>query len=205
MSFLIVNSFHWIGYHIANYLLENGHEVDGFDTLSSSKEEHLSMYFARNDLFSLIASTELQSEYDTAIFIGNTEVPFCKHIHAQKKIKLHQGSADHHDKVINVEIPLLFGEWMHMNENGMFRANDVIPFSSETFLTEAIYIADFVPWLLKSVEVARWPQSCIIKSPNSKAADTEPEKTIYLRKCGPVDENLQKVKNHFNTFKHLYE
>ncbi|SHG23048.1 hypothetical protein [Ornithinibacillus halophilus] len=202
MSLLIVNCFHWIGFHLVDHLLEEGYEVCGMDDLGSEKKENLSMFFGRNDSFKLISEKE-ESEFDTVIVVDDV---FPATISSKKTIEIGFNSIEGREgQIIQVTVPILFGEWMPMSEEGIIYNDRLIPFESEEFLTEAIYINDFIQvfsQLIKASNLSNNIMVCSQKCRDSK--DVSLENSIYIRDNVPIEEKVEEVKRHYQRYKDFY-
>ncbi|MFD2042700.1 hypothetical protein ACFSTA_00090 [Ornithinibacillus salinisoli] len=203
MSILVANCFHWVGFHLINEFLYRGIEVDGVDELETSKKEHLSMFVGRNDLFSLVPKNKLGT-YQTAIIVEDTNL--ISSISSARMIKIgneNQRSSLHNVK--EVQVPLLFGEWMPMTKKGCLYQERMIPFDSEEFMSSAIYVGDFVRAFMQWLELRDFPshlQVCTKKNEIDEALKLE--NSIYIRDNVPIEENIQKVIRHFERYKQFY-
>ncbi|WP_106498021.1 hypothetical protein [Lentibacillus sp. Marseille-P4043] len=207
MSLFVTNCFQWIGFHIVNYLIEHDFKVDGFDEIETSKQENLSMLVGRNDLFSLVTPETVQKKaYDMLIINGSHESQSA--VQADRTIHLCWGLPDKKlpSRTTIIKLPLLFGEWMPMNEKGMYAQNKFIPFDSADFLDNGVYIEDFINCLAQLIQTNHFPSFIEIKSANNKTrAEKELEKAIYPRDVSPIEENVKKVLEHYDRFHDLYE
>lgn len=188
MTFLVENCFHWIGFHVVNLLLEDGYEVIGADVINTSKKEHLEMFVGRNDGFTHITEKSDHILYDAVIRIGDNE------------LEIHKGQTS------TIKLPLLFGEWMPMNVDGFYSGDTFISFESNYFLTEGVYIEDFLKILMQCIQSSQLPSVLKVRSAN-KGKDTEVklENSIYIRDNVPIQNNAKVVVNHFKKFKAIYE
>lgn len=194
MTCLVVNCNHWIGYHIVNGLLEDDWLVEG--VIDKEEKDTLSMFFGRNSNFSFCENVE-KKVYDTVISVG---VPLKEidHVHTNRSVIIHPTVPENmKEDTILIKAPLLFGEWMPMNENGMYRNHLFIPFDSTYFLTEAVYIEDFVSYLVK------WLNDDI--ADNKKSAIIKLEHSAYTRDNRPIEKKLEQVKEHYHQFKKYTE
>lgn len=202
MPILLVNCFHWIGFHIMNELLEAGYMVEGIDNMSTEQDEHLSMFVGRNSSFTLIEKENL-SHYKSSIIVGSW--PHSEDIQADQMLQLCESNAKNLEEHIIIEMPMLFGEWMPMTEDGLYHQQKFIPFNSSLFLTEAIYIRDFTSHLLQWVTYTNLSQVIKIKSERNKDTDLKLENIIYLRDNRPIHKKVEHVVDHYKRFKDLYE
>ncbi|HLR79388.1 MAG TPA: hypothetical protein VK119_02245 [Bacillota bacterium] len=206
MSILVANCFDWIGFHLVNYLLENGFQVHGVDELKSTKKEHLSMFFARNDRFIFTTVQQIKDEekvFDTAFIIDEYDI---NPIQAKQTIAIrNQEKCTYEDKTIVIEVPILFGEWMSMCENGVYKNNQFIRFDSEQFLNDAIYINDFIQGLMARVENKNLFPMLHVLSIKCRQKHIKLENVFYIRDNRPIEENIKKVTEHYKRYRHFYK
>ena len=204
MPVLVINCFHWIGFHITNQLLEIGCQVEGINNNSSEKSANLSLYIGRNSLFKLISLKEL-NKYDTVINIGES-----KDLHEidTKRTILISDTERTRNEIKNVTFirtPLLFGEWMPMNREGVYYLNEHIPFDSELFLTQSIYIKDFTESLVQILKMNKLPSTLVTQSvKNSKSVEQKLDKSLFIRDNVPIGRNVEKLLEHFQRFRTEY-
>ncbi|WP_067730681.1 hypothetical protein [Oceanobacillus damuensis] len=205
---LVVNCNHWIGYHIVNTLLENDKKVDGIANLGRSNkpkkgevliEEDLSLYYGRNSSFSMIDSDE-EKYYEIGIIAGGD------HLNLNQKVKKlyvinpedEEIRSSNDNNFTIIKVPLLFGEWMPMNEKGMFRKEEFIPFRSDYFKKNAVYVRDFAEGILQWLEVPGLPLILHVYSRHyNRGVDAELEKVIYLRENVPIIKRINSVVDHY--------
>ncbi|HLR62860.1 MAG TPA: hypothetical protein VK097_10505 [Lentibacillus sp.] len=187
MYFLVENCFHWIGFHIVSRLLDNGWQVDGMDDLDTDKKEHLSMFLGRNDLFHHVSSCERSSDYDARVSVGNRELVLQK------------------PESITIKLPLIFGEWMPMNEEGIYTQNDFIRFDSEPFLSRAVHVADVFESLEQWIASSELPAILDVRSFHDRQTDNiKLENAVYIRNNRPINEQIKMVKKHYGRYKKFY-
>jgi|SRR5699024_9761179 len=141
MTTVVINCFHWIGFHFVEKLLEQGVKVIGVHEKQTDQTSFLAMFFARNSSFDF--SNVAPKEAERVIVIGDTHIiPKSKHVMQC----MHGGtSVEQHIKGrLYVNMPLLFGEWMPMDQTGMYFGQRHIPYHSEEFHDDAVYVKDFV-------------------------------------------------------------
>ncbi|WP_164669480.1 hypothetical protein [Virgibacillus doumboii] len=190
MLFLVENCFHWIGFHVVDFLLENGHRVDGMDDMSTDKKEHLSMFVGRNELFTHVTETERETAYDTTITIRKDD---------ELVLTLNNGSTT------KINFPLVYGKWMPMEPEGMYYNNQFIRFNSDHFLSEAVYIEDVLQSLIQWVKSSNLSPVLEVKSIHEKHRENKKlENSIFIRNNRPIKENVNIVINHYETYKNFY-
>lgn len=199
-NILIINCFHWIGYHIADSLLEQGRSVDGMDCIDSKQKDHLSMFFGRNDLFSMINQHDL-SQHDTVIIVGNASV--LPNILAERKIIIDNRIHLHAPDCISIAIPFLIGEWMPMNEKGVYVDGNMIPLESELLRTEAVYVRDFTEILLQWLHIMVLPKKIEVRSRNSQ--QNRLENSMHILNNRPKGEMIKRLKAHYRKNKYVYD
>ncbi|SET14986.1 hypothetical protein SAMN05216389_10655 [Oceanobacillus limi] len=204
MSFLVVNCFHWIGYHLVNYLLDNGNKVDGLDKLDTTKKDNLSMFIGRNSQFTFVEEQAL-ANYETAIVIGDTSL--ISNISASRILLI--GDSNYHsssNNIVQINTPILIGEWMPMTEDGCYYKDQFISFESNRFLTEAVYIEDFLTAMLQWVESSNLPsQIDVFARKKTNKESLKLENCLYIRDNVSIEDRLNKLKEHFRRYNKLYE
>lgn len=203
MRILITNWTNWLGFHFINELLEEGYTVHALITDSEQRTNHFAEFFIRNSSFCFVENGNL-STYDEAIVIGNFPI---KNILGRRIWHINCTLSKYNGKCIFVFTPILFGEWMPLNEEGIFFQGKLIPFTSEYFRNETIYIKDFMKifkqWL-KSVLVPHRILLCT----NQKKCGRETfmlENIIYLRDNRPKCKPIETIKRHYKRYKRMYE
>lgn len=202
MTFLVMNCFHWVGYHIVAQLLENGCQVDGIAGRENAMEEHFSMFLGRNSNFKL-KETEHADVYDKAIIVGAHTGG--EEINAKCQFLITRKAKEQSlSNMIRVQIPLLFGEWMPMNEEGMFIGEQFIQFDSDYFLSEAVYVEDFISTLLQWLKTEDVPDQLEMRAYHTAEKTEACENMIYLHGNKTNKEQLAEVLSHYQRFQHLY-
>ncbi|MEN1970324.1 hypothetical protein WMZ97_19905 [Lentibacillus sp. N15] len=205
MTVLVTNCFHWIGFHIVNHLLENGYQVDGEATCMTTSAEHFALMVGRNDAFSLIRDKSDRKENYQLMIINQSDEAM-QHIKTKKSFKL---CRNHEDKTnldrTAIILPMLFGEWMPMDEQGIYDQGNFISFNSEVFTNEAVYIGDFIQCLMQCLHSSHLPSQFKIKSERQRTLATEhAAQIIFLRDSRPVEKQVKAVSDHYNRFKAMY-
>jgi len=203
MSILVTNCFHWMNYHLVNELIENGYTVAGMGGQMTKEKEHLSMLIGRNSLFSLITDQELE-QYQTVIGVGETDDT----IDTRRFIMInHEGQqADLQKNRTFIQTPILFGEWMPMDQKGAYINDTYITFESPEFLATAIYIKDFIHYLLTCIKEKHLPEKITIQSSrNVESGEVLLDKSVYIQDNIPIEKTVNKVRNHYEQFKAYYK
>ncbi|GGJ95342.1 hypothetical protein GCM10007063_17330 [Lentibacillus kapialis] len=187
MYFFVEDCFHWIGFHMVNHFLENGWHVDGMDDLDTDEKEHLSMFLGRNDLFHHVAKSGHNKSYDASISIGECEMILKK------------------KEAITIKLPLVFGEWMPMNQDGACIQNDFIRFDSQRFISSAVHVENIIESVKQWIRASGLPQVVNARSIHDrKADDLKLENTVYIRNNRPIKEEIENVKKHYERYKKFY-
>lgn len=203
MSFLVTSCFDWVGFHIVNQLLEEGYDVDGIDEETTAFKEHLSMFLGRNSAFSLKTKNELEP-YDTAIMIGDS--PCTDVLKAKRMINISRNKIQARREIpmTIIHVPVLFGEWMPMNEQGMYVGNRFISFDSAHFLSEAVYVKDFIAGLFQWIQADELPPSLEVKSKSSESRSLKLENTVYIHDNERTADKLKKVLHHYRSYQQFF-
>lgn len=185
MTYLVAYCNNWIGFHVVNELLDNGFAVDGM--LDEKGNEDLSMFFGRNSSFTFV-QTSGRKKYDAKIIIDDHHVKW-----------------NTNKREITINTPLLFGEWMPMNEKGLYKNNENILFDSELFRSKAIYVKDFTKGLIQWLQTPYLPQTLEVRSAKEKNnKDVKLENAIYIRDNVPISNKVKLVQDHYNRNKERY-
>lgn len=203
-SFFVSGCFHWIGYHIVNHLLEHSYPVATDERPLTDNEEHLAMMIGRNDLFSPL-SDDRSANNDTHVILSKENGAPIQNMDAVKTFKLSRKQEQGRKGIIVVQLPLLFGEWMPMNEDGVYVDERFIPFTSEIFQNKAVYIKDFIASFMLCLESSHMPKKLAIKPKTEMTSEKENDRqVIYLRKRKPIDDQIKTVVAHYRRFKQFY-
>lgn len=192
MSLLVFNCNHWIAFHLIQALLEEEYMVDGI--LDDNEDDDLTLFFGRNSRFSLAASA-FKKKYETCFIIG--KAGNIKDIQAKKIFIVDPDDsiaypAEQHVHIIKT--PLLYGEWMSMTDTGFYQRGEWLPFHSERFQKEAVYIENFVACLLQMMQMDSLPASIHVFSKNEKKTE---ENALYIYSSGNNTEKLKQVRLHY--------
>lgn len=199
MSVLVVNCNHWLGFHIINTLLEHDFKIDGI--INPSLPDDLLLFFGRNSDFQMV--NENKREYETCIIIGNhTNVQEFK---ARKKLLINEiQQIERRTEVITIHPPILFGEWMPMNENGIYHNNKFILFESEEFKNNALSIHSFTPVLLQLLQ-----NSCRMNEfyvyPRQEREKNSEKNAIYIREDESKKKYVADLRNHYKRHRKFYQ
>ncbi|WP_156288853.1 hypothetical protein [Oceanobacillus salinisoli] len=201
MSILIVNCNHWVGFHIINTILDLDYDVDGIK--GTNQNNDLSLFFGRNSSFSFVTEENLKP-YQSCIIIG--EYHHTENIKAEQKFLIgleDEDGASEREDIVTIQAPLLYGEWMPMNEKGIYKNNRFIPFDSEEFINNAIYIQVFTSALLQWMKSSTLPKYIEVNPVHSNR-QLKLENFVYLRDNGPKEKKIEDVKKHYKLYKNFY-
>ncbi|MCT2535640.1 hypothetical protein NC661_06800 [Aquibacillus koreensis] len=208
--YVIVGCNHWIGYHLANKLLDEGSSVIGLDSDKAQEQQDLVLFFGRNSAFEHVQSvTELYKQHKKEkfeaifqLFQVDNKKQFEK-FDAKKWFQLQ--IEDSIDQAKQVELPLLYGEWMPREKDGFYKSETFYSFSSKEFQRDGVYIGDFVEALIQ-LSKSNHAQETISFKPLRKDVqpNREEKNTIYIRESLPLEQRFKKLQQHYKQFSSLY-
>ncbi|WP_077325073.1 hypothetical protein [Virgibacillus siamensis] len=186
--FFVENCFYWIGFHLVDYLLNQGYAVTGDDHIDTEGKEHLSMLIGRNENFVHLKEPRNAADYDICF------TP------KENTLKMYKNSTS------TIKLPLLFGEWMPMEADGMYHRGTFIPFDSDRFLQEAVYIGDFLNTIQQCIDATRLPRFLNVNAGQQKSsADIKLEDSVFIRNNRPIMSRLKAVQSHYKRFGEFYQ
>jgi hypothetical protein len=197
MEAFVLNVSNWIGWHIAEALLEEGYKVKGLR--AEENGDHLMDFFARNSNFEEI--TALTGDHPLGICVGSIpdELPI-----DFEYLFLLNGESEALPEAIHIHAPYLFGEWMPMTKEKMFAPDgEEIAFASALFQEKAIYIGDFLPYLLRLIENPPETNNIYLTSSRKKQGEIL-ENCFPVRENGPIEEKMEQVLTHYERFADIY-
>lgn len=196
MTICVTNCLHWIGFHIVNRLLEDGYQVDGITGMDSDREEELSLMLGRNSLFSLY---ETENQIKDKSYTGLVLVDEAKRNFIQSEKTFTIGKNRRNETgLINIELPLLFGEWMPMDAHGVYANNQYVKFDSNKFRNDAIYIDDFIDCFMQWIKIPDLPKTIALTKDKKLIKDQQSLGIqMYIREDRPKDEQVSKVIQHY--------
>ncbi|MCR1834672.1 hypothetical protein NSA56_09690 [Oceanobacillus caeni] len=199
MSILVVNCNHWIGFHIVNTLLEHDFKIDGM--INPSLQDDLLMFFGRNSDFQMV--NDEKREYETCIIIGDH--PKAQDFKAGNKWLLPINGIQKKEQtdLTTIHTPILFGEWMPMNENGIYHHKKFITFDSEEFKNNALSIHSFTPVLLQLIQTSSQTNELYVHPRQEKEKRSE-KNAIYIRESEPKEKYVADLKKHYKRYKKFY-
>ncbi|RKQ32618.1 hypothetical protein [Oceanobacillus halophilus] len=198
MSILIINCNHWIGFHIVNKMLDTDYIVEGI--IDKNTSDDLAMFFARNSSFSFVEEGN-KKEYEVCIMIGDYKN--AEKIRAKRKFVINPNNGVDRGDVIKIQAPMLFGEWMPMNKDGIFYKDKFVAFESKEFNNEAVYINIFMSALLQWIRSENIPK-CIVVNPNHDRKEKILENSVYIRENRPISKYVRVVQKHYELYKRFY-
>lgn len=172
--------------------------------MHNKDEQDLSMFFGRNSSFSII-SPEEYSEYKIGIIADGNNHQIrqkCEHLFLinpqNEKINITEPN------VTIIKADMLFGEWMPMNEHGIHNNNKIIPFTSDYFRKQAIYINDFTSGFLQWMKLPELPSIMYVHTKNSSTnSDIKLEKNVFLRENIANEQNVKSVIDHYRLYRKI--
>ncbi|MFD1169148.1 hypothetical protein [Oceanobacillus caeni] len=200
MSILVVNCNHWIGFHIVNTLLEHDFNIDGM--INPNLQDDLLMFFGRNSDFQMV--NDEKREYETCIIIGDH--PKAQDFKAGNKWLLPINGIQKKEQtdLTTIHTPILFGEWMPMNENGIYHHKKFITFDSEEFKNNALSIHSFTPVLLQLIQTSSQTNELYVHPRQEKEKRSE-KKAIYIRESEPKEKYVADLREHYKQYRILYD
>lgn len=203
MNIFINRCFHWVSFHFIDQLLLQNYEVTGLREENNSLSDHLAMFFGRNSYFTEINKINKRKSYDIAFIFENEEL--INQIKAKKIFFITKQNKVVNKDVITIRLPLLFGEWMNMDEKGMYEAGNHIPFTSDKFKEEAIYIRPFIKLLQGWIEKTSLPKEVKLVTKHSEARKDEFSPNNICILIDNMHADVSKVISHYNSQKSFYE
>lgn len=192
MNISVQNCFHWIGYHIVHQLLLTGYSVYGLHRQITNQAEFLSFFLGRNSLFTFIEDESDKYEIDLTIQVDDNK----------QELLLKN---EHSSKLRKAKMPLLFGEWMDMNEEGIFINQKYILFRSKQFINNAMYIEDFSKGLIQWIKSTKLPSEfAVYPERNRTRKDKKLDNTIYIRDNIPIEKKVEQMIEHYKKYKNVY-
>ncbi|WP_330948531.1 hypothetical protein [Virgibacillus sp. MG-45] len=202
MTTLVMNCFHWIGYHIVDHLLQQGEKVYGCDHVDTDQKDHLSMFFGRNDQFTFCKTIDEKRYDDIFIIEQQNEHPLPSSHRAVRIGTREMKQLD--DQMIDIHIPYLVGEWMPMANDGVRIGGEWIPFESNLFIQEAIYVKDFIPIMLQWKNHTFLEPALTVRSQHSKDQNKKLENSISIRDNRPNNTIVRILKEHYERHSWYY-
>ncbi|AIF45221.1 hypothetical protein [Virgibacillus sp. SK37] len=201
MTQLVASCNDWIGFHLVDDMLDHGYKVNGIE--DSAKEDMLTMFFGRNSSFQIVNS-ETKEYYEHAILTnGNKKL---SEVNAEHILVINPGeNRSRGSKETFIFAPLLYGEWMPMNKQGIIHGKEVIPFDSKRFQQDAIYIKEFTKLLIQCMKVKELSPNLYVKTKEMTKREKEKlENSIYIRDNIPKKKRIEQVMKHYEQFKSMY-
>lgn len=166
--FLVIGCFNWVGYHLTDALLVNGDKVVGIDHLDHTKKEELALNIGRNSNFTFyetIDDRNLKELNPKAIFVFDSTMDFIykKFSNVRYFTCIHEEQT--RNNIIEITLPLLYGEWMERTETCYHQDKTFVSFDSKLFIEKAVYIKDFVHALIQLVDASLLPDSITYYTP----------------------------------------
>lgn len=203
MEIVIIGCYDWIGFHLANKLVEEGISIIGVDNSESEKADTMSLFFGRNAAFSHYKSENeilKRKRSPDAIFIIHQsvsdewlesfkDIPIITCIKKNSSIEPTVGTM--------IILPDLYGPWMPTNGKDCKIISKQIPESS-------IYIEDFTNWLKQLVNVADLPKQIDFSVLDSEKRD-ENEVLPNFDKRTKKEDGINYLLEHITKFPQFYD
>ncbi|WP_162985638.1 hypothetical protein [Virgibacillus halodenitrificans] len=201
MTQLVAFCNDWIGFHIVNDLLEHGYKVNGIE--DTTKDDMLTMFFGRNSSFQIVNS-ETQKSYEHAILTNSNRKP--NEMNAEHILVINPDeNRSRSPNEIFIFAPLLYGEWMPMNKQGILHGKEIIPFDSTRFEQDAIYIKEFTKLLIQWMKGNKTSSALYVKTKETKKREKEKlENSIYIRDNIPKEKRIEQVIKHYEQYGAMY-
>ncbi|GGM24982.1 hypothetical protein GCM10011351_08340 [Paraliobacillus quinghaiensis] len=207
--FVIIGCFNWIGFHLLETLLQNGEEVIGVDQLDHPKREHLSMFVGRNANFTYyetldqVKKNNLNNHIQAVFMCDQVQSFNRKSISSLKYIQFFPKQKGQQE-VIEVKLPLLYGEWMDRDENGIYNSNEFIQYDSALFKEKAIYIKDFIGAIIQLSDASNSPSTVSYYTPEQLQEQQSSVTDLFILPSNSPTRNLEKVEAHYQRFNEMY-
>ncbi|MFG6115566.1 hypothetical protein ACGTN9_10275 [Halobacillus sp. MO56] len=197
MVYIIDACFHWIGFHLTQHLLTEGHEVIGIDPLEGTKQENLYFFIGRNSRFQHFHSIEEMERHchnetiEAVISVGRPangksrfgELFVCESVEGFMK---NEGTS--------VELPPLYGEWMPRDEQAInISKSEPLLFSELVDREDSIYIEDFIVYFFKNF----WEKGTRVSASDLRSLQLSPTKN--------KEELKEQLQEHYRQYRRIYE
>ncbi|MDY0407878.1 hypothetical protein ACFFIS_12580 [Virgibacillus soli] len=206
MATLVVNCFHWIGFHIVNAFLQENEKVIGYDQIDVESKQFLSMYFGRNDKFKLIQTIK-EEQFENIIIVGEPNIDIRRlKVKNICVIQTEEKQINQLQDVINLNIPYLIGEWMPLKKDGIFIDGKLYQYDNELLSHEAIYMKDVATMLFHWMKNPLVPATLSIKKGKySEQCNKKLENSIFIRDNRPNKESVLTLREHYDRYSFYYD
>ncbi|SDL98516.1 hypothetical protein [Sediminibacillus halophilus] len=212
--YLVLPCFNWIGFHLCEKLLQHGEQVIGIGEATTTKQDNFWAFMARNSSFQLFTTIEEYQKGKTdakleAIIQIETEqkTGMLDTCDTTKKFFLSRLKEEQiQEEWCHVQLPLLYGEWMPRSEDSLTRPDGgTVPFDSESFHTEAVYIEDFFEAFLPLLETKQQNKRIIFCPPGREEEMRGGDaKVIPVLSSEETELRQRKLNQHYEKFKPFY-
>ncbi|MFB1050074.1 hypothetical protein [Paraliobacillus sp. JSM ZJ581] len=208
--YVVVNAFHWIGYHIIEHLLSKGEKVVGVDTLDSDLKTHLLLSVGRNANFTFREDIEdvleevIHQEQTNVLLIDHSyqtcdylvkNFP-CYFIHTKEITKKSES-------MTYIHAPMIYGEWMPRDKSWFYWNDKTILLGSELFHEKGVSIQIFVLVVMLIMKARLKPTSIQLESADKETMNCN-KSIIYIIEKRNMDHKLEKLEEHFQQYHELY-
>lgn len=209
--YIIINAFHWIGYHLVEEILSNGEKVIGVDDKEDKRKEQLSMYIGRNAHFqwyeniSDMLDNEKISIHDHIFAIEAEHLLDDYLIKKTNCIAVCTRSVKPSKEMIKyVEVPGVYGKWMPNLREWLSDKHDRLLLQTQQSEEVTVSISDFVKALLQLSQATISPHYIKFKNKFNNLNYDEAKSTIYLINRYAQEEQLRKLSDHFRQNSEYY-
>lgn len=198
----MTNWTNWFGYHFINKLLQENYQVDGLIFNTEDKFNHFSAFFARNSLFTFVEEKDL-SNYTEIIRLGDSKLNLNP---SRRSWHINCNLSCNNRECIFVSTPILFGEWMPLSKRGIYHNGQEILFTSHKFMSESLYIDDFLNIFLQWLNSTLTPQSIYLKSRDQIKGNIikSLENVVCFRDNRPKHNYINQLREHYKDHKQFY-
>jgi len=198
MQMLVYNCFHWLGYHLTDELLKQGYHVDGIQPNMSQQEQFLAMFLGRNDRFTQVDKGERNYSFIFSIDKLKEDASVIPEGRLIMLSSIKEAETISRKSVLSLSLPLLFGEWMPMDAEGIFYHEQYISFSSDRFNKEAVDVRLFINKILKTLHRYKYQDW-------QELQDLLLDSLDDIRNNEPIAEKVKSLQKHYEKFQLFYQ
>lgn len=193
MKVLIIDCFHWLGFHLTTKYLDEGFSVTGVDTLMEPRREFLCDFVGRNANFILQDDLKKLNEPSSfsLMYSFSESTQFLSHKQQKgKRIRIFEKESrlvfedDTSFQGKTIFAPHVIGPWMEQSE-----------FARKSTFDNVLYVEDFVNWLFQE----KWNDLDNTFIDLRKDMDQKTMNTSI-----PSEQAIQKVQEHIDKFTAYY-
>ncbi|MRG87065.1 hypothetical protein [Salinibacillus xinjiangensis] len=205
MKVMIMDCFHWMGFHLVEKYLSEGIEVIGLDQMDHPRKEFLYSMIGRNALFEWnedISKVE-SDESKHSVIAFNQQPTKVKKLLKRYKIRgdfyfiMEEGNSSRNN---SEELGLIQNEYMIYTPALMGKWMDDGRFHEVTELEEYIWMDDFVSWLFSFIEQSNKPNLVYLTNQYSRG---ELDFTSHVSKQDAIEQIQEHISNWKCEYYHL--